>query len=109
MGFWFATTSDWIEVFGNKILEAEVDLGISYNMSVKELFLKSSQYQSWDLEDSFKERELWLTERQKLLDEGFSSVAIVEGNNKIAMYVVLSSEKILSFKVLSDLNRQMTF
>jgi hypothetical protein len=64
-------------------------------MPVKELFRLSRFYQNIS-EDRDAECALWQAHRERLKNQGYHSVAIVEQDGEIGMYVLLSSERVLS-------------
>lgn len=104
LGIWFATTPDWISGFGARIIEAEVLLGHSYPMTVTELRRLSTLHSS-TMNDTSEaaERAAWISQRDSLLARGYDSVAIVEGDGRCDMHVVLRATSVLSIRDISPL------
>jgi hypothetical protein len=108
LGIWFATTSDWISGFGQKVIEAEVELGHSYTMTVTELMKLSKEFTKPglghaethvdEMDPRLEPVTRWKALRAKLLACGYTSVRIEEANGTSAMHVILSPAGILSMK-----------
>lgn len=93
LGIWFAVEPDWISGFGRRVIEAEVDLGCSYELKVSLLAKLSHRHT--------REPEIFAAMRRSLMERGYDSVAIVELDGRVAMHVVLRAASIKSIKDLA--------
>jgi hypothetical protein len=93
LGLWFAVVPDWVGGFGGRVIEAEVELGRSFPLTVKELYRLSHPSTGGDGGVEFF-REM----RRRLMEEGYDSIAIVEAGGSVDMHVVLTAASVAAIR-----------
>lgn len=92
LGIWFGVQSGWLSGFGHRLIEADVDLGTSYTMPVRDLAKLSREHED--------DPAAFVAIREKLIERGYDSIAIAEDDGSVHMHVVL---KAVSIRAMRDL------
>lgn len=96
LGIWFAPTDSWLGGFGHRVIEAEVDLGRAYPMTVGTLSKLSMEHRF----DEDGGVGFFRSLRLDLLAQGYHSIDIVEDSGSVDMHVVLHHDRVLAMRDL---------
>lgn len=91
LGLWCAPENKWISGFGHYIYEVKYKSDSILKMSFHDFKNSCDRELNKEQDDAF---QLW---RQKLINDGFSVLEIVENNGQMDMLIILDLNAIISF------------
>lgn len=101
LGVWLASADDLAKRFGKYCLDVEAHFGCTYRMPIEELsgmhMAISKQCQNCETEADAQriEKEFYLGQRARLCADGYDSIALIEANGRIDMYIALDPVRLV--------------